>query len=118
MLLPSSGLLRRADAVVVIGATLVAKAAGGGHRPITASLGRPAGGHGPWVAAPDLYPRRRRAGLSRKPRVLVKQRATWTGRAAAYQQAIDSGHPDQAPKASRNLGMLRACSREREISDK
>lgn len=41
-LLPSSGLLRHADVVVVIGAALVAKAAGGGHRPIAASLGRPA----------------------------------------------------------------------------
>lgn len=43
MLLPSSGLLRRADAVVVIGATLVAKAAGGGaptdHR-VAGSTGR------------------------------------------------------------------------------
>lgn len=94
MLLPSSGLLRRADAVVVIGATLVAKAAGGGHRPITASLGRPAGGHGPWVAAPDLYPRRRRAGLSRKPRVLVKQRGDLDGAG----RGLPAGHRLRAPR--------------------
>lgn len=42
VLLPSAGLLRRADAVVVIGAALLAKAAGVGHRSIAESLGRPA----------------------------------------------------------------------------
>ena len=42
MLLPASGLLRRADAVAVIGAALLAKAAGAGHRVIAAALGRPA----------------------------------------------------------------------------
>ncbi len=34
-------LVRRADAVVVIGAALLAKAAGQGHRPIAVLLGRP-----------------------------------------------------------------------------
>jgi len=42
VLLPAWGLLRRADAVAVIGAALLAKAAGAGHRPIAAALGRPA----------------------------------------------------------------------------
>jgi hypothetical protein len=42
VLLPVAGLVRRADGVVVIGAALVAKAAGMGHRPIAARLGRPA----------------------------------------------------------------------------
>ena len=32
----------------------------------------------------------------------------WTGRKAAYQQAIDSGHADAAPKAAVNLGVLLA----------
>jgi hypothetical protein len=41
VLLPSSMLARRADAGVVIGAALVAKAAGAGHRPIALALGRP-----------------------------------------------------------------------------
>lgn len=41
MLLPASCLLRRADAAVVIGAALVAKATGCGHRRIAAGLGRP-----------------------------------------------------------------------------
>lgn len=41
MLLPSSMLVRRADASVVIGTALVAKAGGAGHRPIAVVLGRP-----------------------------------------------------------------------------
>ena len=42
VLLPASGLVRRADAVAVIGAALLAKAAGAGHRRIATALGRPA----------------------------------------------------------------------------
>ena len=41
VLLPVSVLLRRADAVTVIGEALVAKAGGVGHRPIAAGLNRP-----------------------------------------------------------------------------
>ena len=41
VLLAASCLVRRADAVEVIGAALVAKARGGGHRRIAARLGRP-----------------------------------------------------------------------------
>jgi hypothetical protein len=41
VLLAVSCLVRRADAVEVIGAALRAKAAGRGHRPIAARLGRP-----------------------------------------------------------------------------
>lgn len=41
MLLPASVLLRRADAVCVVGAALLAKAEGRGHRPIAAELGVP-----------------------------------------------------------------------------
>jgi hypothetical protein len=40
VLLPASVLLRRADAAAVIGVALTAKAAGLGHRPIAARLGR------------------------------------------------------------------------------
>jgi hypothetical protein len=42
VLLPACCLLRRADAVAVIGAALLAKAGGQGHRVIAAALGRPA----------------------------------------------------------------------------
>ncbi|MGH3821098.1 MAG: hypothetical protein ACRDRE_25830 [Pseudonocardiaceae bacterium] len=42
VLLPVLVLARRADAVVVIGLALAAKAAGGGYRRIAAVLGRPA----------------------------------------------------------------------------
>jgi len=41
VLLPCSMLLRRRDAVGVIGAAIASKAAGGGHRPIAARLGLP-----------------------------------------------------------------------------
>jgi len=41
-LLSTAWLLRRADAVSVIGSALLAKAAGAGHRLIAAALGRPA----------------------------------------------------------------------------
>jgi hypothetical protein len=41
VLLPSSMLVRRADAGAVIGAALEAKARGVGHRPIARALGRP-----------------------------------------------------------------------------
>jgi len=42
VLLSASWLLRRADAAAVVGTALLAKAAGAGHRPIAATLGRPA----------------------------------------------------------------------------
>lgn len=41
MLLPASVLLRRADAVTVIGLALLAKAGGAGHRRVAALLGLP-----------------------------------------------------------------------------
>lgn len=41
VLLPASVLLRRADMVTVIGAALLAKAGGRGHRKIAAAVGRP-----------------------------------------------------------------------------
>ncbi len=42
MLLPASVLLRRADVVTVIGAGLLAKAGGVGHRRVAVEVGRPA----------------------------------------------------------------------------
>jgi hypothetical protein len=42
VLLPCSTLVRRADGVAVIGAALLGKASGRGHRPIARALGRPA----------------------------------------------------------------------------
>ena len=49
MLLASSMLLRRADGVAVIGAALLAKAAGGGHRTIAAGNGRAVGTVRGWL---------------------------------------------------------------------
>jgi hypothetical protein len=55
-------LVRRADAVVVIGAALLAKAAGQGHRPIAVLLGRPESTVRGWL--------RRFAGCAESVRVL------------------------------------------------
>ena len=49
MLLAPSMLLRRADGVVVIGAALLAQAAGAGHRTIAAGNGRPPGTVRGWL---------------------------------------------------------------------
>lgn len=49
VLLPASGLVRRADTVRVIGAALLASAGGAGHRTIAAQLGRPAGTVRGWL---------------------------------------------------------------------
>lgn len=51
VLLAVSCLLRRADSVDVIGAGLLAKAAGAGHRPIAAQLGRPVSTVRGWLRA-------------------------------------------------------------------
>ena len=51
VLLAVSCLVRRADAAEVIGAALTAKAAGQGHRPIAARLGRPASTVRGWLRA-------------------------------------------------------------------
>lgn len=49
VLLAASMLVRRADGVVVIGAALLAKAAGAGHRTIAVATGRPAGTVRGWL---------------------------------------------------------------------
>jgi len=66
VLISASMLVRRADSAVVIGAALVAKAGGAGHRPIATALGRPvstvrgwlrrftARAHGWWVSFTGL----------------------------------------------------------------
>lgn len=51
VLLAVSCLLRRADAAEVIGAALTAKAAGRGHRPIAAGVGRPVSTVRGWLRA-------------------------------------------------------------------
>ncbi len=49
MLLAASMLVRRADGVAVIGAAVLAKATGAGHRAIAAGNGRPAGTVRGWL---------------------------------------------------------------------
>ena len=40
--------------------------------------------------------------------VLLDEQGDVEGARAAYQRAIDSGHPDEAPRAMVNLGVLLA----------
>jgi len=56
VLLPAWCAPRRADSVEVIGAALVAKAAGAGYRRIAADLGRPAGTIRRWLRAATRPP--------------------------------------------------------------
>jgi hypothetical protein len=64
VLLPVSCLLRRADAVPVIGAALVAKADGSGHRRAAEQVGRPAGTVRGWLRRLDRIAGRVRLALA------------------------------------------------------
>lgn len=65
VLLPTCWLPRRADAVSVIGAALLAKAAGLGHRPIAAALGRPASTVRGWLRRFTVHAEQIRAWFTR-----------------------------------------------------
>ena len=65
------------------------------------------GAQGRLPAGHRLRPRRCGAGGRRSTwGRCSRSRGTWQGAKAAYQQAIDSGHAEQAPRAAFNLGML------------
>jgi hypothetical protein len=79
VLLPASMLVRRADAVVVIGAALLAKVTGLGHRPIACTVGRPESTVRGWL--------RRFAGRAESVRVL------FTGLLHALDPAVAAATP-------------------------
>lgn len=81
VLLPRVLLCRRADTVDVIGAAVVAHAAGAGHRPIAAALGRPGSTVRGWL--------RRLGGR------LDRVREVFTARAIAF--AVDPGAGHDRP---------------------
>jgi hypothetical protein len=58
VLLPASVLLRRADAVTVIGIALLAKASGAGHRPIAVLLGVPSSTVRGWLRRTSMVAER------------------------------------------------------------
>ena len=71
VLLPASVLLRRADAVTVIGAALLAKAGGAGHRPIAGVLNVPSGTVRGWL--------RRLAGVAQRVLAILAVSAAQLG---------------------------------------
>jgi hypothetical protein len=78
VLMPAWCVPRRADAVEVIGAGLVAKARGAGYRRIAAELGRPASTVRRWLRAatrPAHVEWLRRAGIDRTARLLPEMLA-------------------------------------------
>ena len=81
VLLPASMLVRRADAVVVIGAALAAKAAGVGHRPIAGMTGRPVSTVRGW--------------LRRFGRRAEGMRVLFTGLLHALDPGVGGGGPDR-----------------------
>jgi hypothetical protein len=93
VLLAESWLPRRADAVSVIGAALLAKASGLGHRPIAASLGRPASTVRGWL--------RRFTALAEEIRV-------WFTRVL---YALDPGAPPLQPTGSMLTDAVEAIGR-------
>ena len=87
VLLPVTALLRRADAAAVIGAALVARAAGAGHRTIAAVLGVPASTVRGW--------------LRRMSDRLEQVRAHFT--VVARRAGVDQSAPSAAGSAWRDL---------------
>ena len=72
---------------------------------LLAGAGGCGGRAGRLPAGDRLRPRRRRPNGGAQPRGPASaSRGTWQGARAAYQQAIDSGHPEQAPRPHSTSG--------------
>jgi hypothetical protein len=109
VLLAVSCLLRRADGAAVIGAALTMKAAGRGHRPIAARLGRPASTVRGWLRAGARNAERVRAVFT----ALVVEFDPLTGpvpvRGSAFADAVEAVGVCAAA-AGRRLGVGGAVS--------
>jgi len=109
VLLAVSCLLRRADAAEVIGAALTAKAAGRGHRPIAARLGRPVSTVRGWLRVFARNAERVRAVLT----ALLAQLDPLTGstpvRGSVFADAVEAVGACAAA-ARRRLGVVGAVS--------
>lgn len=90
VLLPEVWLLRRADAVAVIGAALEGKAAGAGHRPIAAVLGRPASTVRGWLRRFAVRAEHARAQFTRLLLALDAQAPALTPRGSAVADALEA----------------------------
>ncbi|WP_448073855.1 hypothetical protein [Georgenia yuyongxinii] len=90
VLLAQLWLLRRADAVSVIGAALEAKAAGAGHRPIAAALDRPASTVRGWLRRFVALAETVRVGLTRLLYALDPQASALVPRACVVADALEA----------------------------
>jgi hypothetical protein len=90
VLLAQVWLLRRADAVSVIGAALEAKAAGAGHRSIATGLGRPAGTVRGWLRRFAVRAEQVRAAFTRLLLALDPLAAPVAPRASALADALEA----------------------------
>lgn len=90
VLVPAVWLLRRADAVAVIGAALEGKAAGAGHRPIAAVLGRPASTVRGWLRRFAVRAEHARAEFTRLLLALDAQAPALTPRGSVVGDALEA----------------------------
>lgn len=89
VLLPATWLVRRADAVSVIGAALLAKAAGGGHRAIATLLGRAPGTVRGWLRRFGARAGQVRALFTRLLHALDPQAAPLCPRGSVFADALE-----------------------------
>ena len=89
VLLPSRWLPRRADAVSVIGAALLAKAAGAGHRPIAAALGRPDSTVRGWLRRFASHAKEVRVWFTRLLHALDPEAGPLEPRASVFADAVE-----------------------------
>lgn len=90
VLLTQAWLLRRADAVVVIGAALEAKASGAGHRPIATRLGRPASTVRGWLRRFGANAEHVRARFTRLLHALDGQAPALVARSTVVADAVEA----------------------------
>lgn len=89
VLLPQCWLLRRADAVVVIGAALEGQAAGKGHRPLAAAAGRPVSTVRGWLRRFAATAERARVGFTRLLHALDPDASALTPRGSVVADAVE-----------------------------
>lgn len=115
VLLGVSCLLRRADAVEVIGAAVGAKASGVGHRPIAARLGRPVSTVRGWLRAFGRNAERVRAVFTRLLAELDPLTGPIPGAGSMFGDAVEVIGAAVAA-ARRRLGVLGAVSAWQQVS--
>lgn len=94
VLLSSAWLARRADGVAVIGAALLARATGAGHRPIAAGLGRPASTVRGWLRRFQARAEEVRVLFTRLLHALDREAGPLLSRGSVFADAVEAlGRP-------------------------